>query len=176
MQYLLLFHGNRGFANAPHCYVISRLLILLTELRHNVRALHVPWQAITPIHPAGTAIYNCSGLQDSTFEGSENPSSSDSDGVQMVSPYTWPNVLLVLRWNKGVAFPPFPLFILMRKGTYITAQDSALRLCKECEAHLPSLHVTYIFPSFRGRKAESWTIGGIRIVNSPNKSPQTFAS
>ena len=29
MQYLLLFHGNNGFVNAPHCYVIRALPVLL---------------------------------------------------------------------------------------------------------------------------------------------------
>jgi hypothetical protein len=29
MLYLLLFHGNSGFANAPQCYVIRTLSLLL---------------------------------------------------------------------------------------------------------------------------------------------------
>ena len=51
MQYLLLFHSNNGFANAPQCYVmrtlpvlfIHNLLILLEEVRKSVRAL---WRKI----------------------------------------------------------------------------------------------------------------------------------
>ena len=39
LKYLLLFHGNNGYVNAPHCYIsayITSLLIFFMKYRNNV--------------------------------------------------------------------------------------------------------------------------------------------
>jgi len=34
MSYLLLFHGNNGYTNAPKCYVVRTLSCLYSESQH----------------------------------------------------------------------------------------------------------------------------------------------